>query len=155
MINKNTCSSAPTAQAVGILLTSTNPTSFNGTSGAKIEGCSILNNGITGSTQPPVGYGIQINASTYNEITKNKIGLNATTGIYDTAQTFPNGSTSLFTSNVAFFNGSSGAPNYSIKFTKNLAGILEDFKATLLYAANLQGINTTDVTLGNLDIRKI
>lgn len=155
MINKNTCSSAITAQANGILLTSTNPALFSGTAHAKIEGCSILNNGVSGSSQPPVGYGIQIHGSNYNEINKNKVGLNATTGIYDTFQTFPNGSTSLFTSNVAFFNGTAGTPNYSIKFTKNLTGALEDFRATILYAANLQGINTTDVTLGNLDIRKI
>lgn len=153
--NKNTCSNAAGAQAVGIYLGSNSPGTFAGTFNNVVEKCTAMSNSITGTTTPPNAYGIKIENSNYNEILKNNIGLNGTTGIFDTLQTFPNGSTSAFTSNVSFFNGYLGANNYSIFFLKNLSSPLEPFKATILYASNLQGINTTDITLGNLDLREI
>lgn len=153
-VTANLCSETNSSECVGIQLDSNTAHNI-------IEECSVLANNFNATTSPPNAFGIKLDNSNYNELTKNKVGFNgnvttaptnANIGIYDTLQT--TGSTSLFTSNISFFNGSMGTSNYSIKFKKNQTSPLEDFKATVIYAANLEGVATTTPTLGNLDIKK-
>lgn len=157
-VSSNLCSDDSSAECVGIFLGSTDGSSHEGTAHNTIENCTIMANNFSGDTSPPNAHGIKHDHANFNEINNNKVGFNANTapmgssnsGIVDTSTT---GSTNLFTSNVSFFNGYQGSDNYSIVFKKNNGGT-QDFKATIIYAANLEGIATNTPTLGNLDVKK-
>lgn len=146
----NICADTVNSECVGVLLGDQSAHNI-------VQNCTILSNDVAGINNSPNAYGIRLDNSHFNEVTENKVGCNATSvsisghpGISDSLTA---GSTSLFTSNVSFFNGHQGGENFNIKFKKN-SGETEDFKATIIYAANLEGVSTNVPTLGNLDIKK-
>ena len=156
--SSNSCSADSSAECVGIFLGSTNTSTHEGTAHNVIQDCTIMANNFAETSSPPQAHGIKSDHANFNEITNNKVGFNGNTsstgsinyGIIDTVTA---GSTNLFTSNVSFFNGYQGNDNYSITFKKNNGGV-EEFKATIIYAANLEGVATNTPNLGNVDVRK-
>lgn len=150
-VSGNMCANTAASECTGIYLGGQSAHNI-------IDSCTVIANNFTDAVSPPNAYGIRLDSSNFNEITSNKVGFNANNaptgstnpGISDTDIT---GSTSLFTSNVSFFNGYQGSNNYDILFRKNTGGT-ESFKATIIYAANLEGVTTNTPSLGNLDVRK-
>jgi len=150
-VSRNICADTANSECIGIYVGDDSAHNI-------IQSNLVISNSFAGTTNSPNAYGIRLNGSNFNEITENKVGSNANLatsgssnpGISDSLSA---GSTSLFTSNVSFFNGYQGKDNYNITFKSNV-NETENFSATIMYSANLEGISTTPPVLGNLDIRK-
>lgn len=146
--NENYCTantSIATQEAVGIMITTNSATTESNT----IAHCETKRNlYATGTGVAPDGFGIKLNGSGKNQIEACTASHNSTTGIVDALAA----STSFFTKNLSFFNGSS---NYSVTFNKETGSTGPATKpmATIkIHISDHLGLKTAMQGLSNVEI---